>query len=443
MQYSVSLKKATNMTNIKHNNREFTDKQKEQNSHINFDRSNENIYLVQEDLKELYEREFSEPLQKYNDKQKRNDRKIDSYYDHIKNGKKTALQQEIIVQVGDKDDTEIDSEFLEKWFENFQERNPNLKVYNAVIHNDEATPHLHVNFVPVASGYKRGLEKQVSFDRAIKQQDETLDKQRPFEDWRDKEVAVLEELLLERGHERKLVGTNDFKDVNEYKEKMDLERELIALRENVLETAAELNDKKEELDAKKQELEALSKDITVKMDYEKLQARYETKEVKVPSGHKYVGLIDIKETVTKKTGNVVLPKEKFDLLIRGYKDLKKANAALEIYTKIPLVKENKKLKKDYAELKKGYNKNVDDYNDLLEENKSLKEQVQTLKQEIKSIYHTVKDTLKRSIGDSKAIKNFMSVIARKVSEDVPKPEISRIEYKEQMMERKRNGRMSR
>src|SRR5574344_2559340 len=154
MQYSVSLKKATNMTNIKHNNREFTDKQKEQNSHINFDRSDENIYIVQDDLKELYEREFSESLQKYNDKQKRNDRKIDSYYDHIKNGKKTALQQEIIVQVGDKDDNEIDSEFLEKWFENFQERNPNLKVYNAVIHNDEATPHLHVNFVPVASGYK-------------------------------------------------------------------------------------------------------------------------------------------------------------------------------------------------------------------------------------------------------------------------------------------------
>ena len=96
------------------------------------------------------------------------------------------------------------------------------------------------------------------------------------------------------------------------------------------------------------------------------------------------------------------------------------------------------MKKGYVLLRKDYNRNVNDYNELLEENKSLKAQVQTLKQEIKSIYHTVRDTLKRSIGDSKAIKNFMSVIARKVSEDVPKPEISRIEYKEQMMERKRN-----
>lgn len=102
MQYSVSLKKATNMTNIKHNNREFTDKQKEQNSHINFDRSDENIYLVQDDLKELYEREFSESLQKYNDKQKRNDRKIDSYYDHIKNGKKLPFNKKLLFKLATK-----------------------------------------------------------------------------------------------------------------------------------------------------------------------------------------------------------------------------------------------------------------------------------------------------------------------------------------------------
>lgn len=423
------------MTNIKHNNREFTDKQKEQNSHINFDRSDENIYLVQEDLKELYEREFSEPLQKYNDKQKRNDRKIDNYYDHIKNGKKTALQQEIIVQVGDKDDAEIDSEFLEKWFEDFEKRNPNLKVYNAVIHNDEATPHLHVNFVPVASGYKRGLEKQVSFDRAIKQQDETLDKQRPFEDWRDKEVAVLEKLLQERGHERKLVGTNDFKDVNEYKEKMDLQRELTVLRKNVKEAATEV-------DAKKQELQALSKDKTVKLDYEKLGVRYETKEVKVPSGEKIFG-IEKMETVRRRTGNVLLPTETFDKFIEDYKDLKKANAVLEEYTKTPLVKENKELKKAYVQLRKSYNQNVDDFNELLEENKSLKEQVQTLKQEVKSIYTNVKHAIKTILSDSKMANKFMSVIARDVSKDVPKPEFSRIDNQERTKERRQNRGMSR
>ena len=104
----------------------------------------------------------------------------------------------------------------------FEKRNPNLKIYNAVIHNDEASPHMHLNFVPVASGYKRGLEKQVSFDRAITQQDPKLDKTRPFDDWREKEVKILEEMLKERGIERKLVGSNNYKDVNEYKEKKNL-----------------------------------------------------------------------------------------------------------------------------------------------------------------------------------------------------------------------------
>ncbi|PTB91921.1 plasmid recombination enzyme, partial [Marinobacter sp. B9-2] len=230
MGMSVSVKKATNKTSIKHNNRKMNDKEKERNSHIDPERENENNYLVQEDIRELYQREFSEPLENYNSKQKRNDRKINDYYKHIQSSKKTAVQQEMIIQVGDKDDflnkenREIANAILEEWFHDFEKRNPNLKVYNAVIHNDEASPHLHLNFVPVAGDYKRGLEKQVAFDRAIIQQDPTLNKTRPFDDWRNKEVDLLEKKLLERGIERKIVGTNKYEDVNEYKEKKDLEK---------------------------------------------------------------------------------------------------------------------------------------------------------------------------------------------------------------------------
>ena len=175
MSMSVSLKKATNKTNIKHNNRTMTEKEKERNSHIDYSKSGENKYLVQKNLKELYQEEFGEALEKYNAKQKRNDRKIDDYYKHIQSSKKTSLQQEMILQVGDMNDFncradyEKANEILLEWFKGFEKRNPNLKVYNAVIHNDEASPHMHLNFVPVASGYKRGLEKQVSFDRAITQ----------------------------------------------------------------------------------------------------------------------------------------------------------------------------------------------------------------------------------------------------------------------------------
>ncbi|WP_197410316.1 plasmid recombination protein, partial [Colwellia sp. MT2012] len=162
MSMSVSLKKATNKTNIKHNNRTMSEKEKERNSHIDYSKSDDNKYLVQKDLKELYQEEFGEVLENYNAKQKRNDRKIDDYYKHIQFGKKTALQQEMIIQVGDLNnfisnaDYEKANEILLEWFKDFEKRNPNLKVYNAVIHNDEASPHMHLNFVPVASGYKRG-----------------------------------------------------------------------------------------------------------------------------------------------------------------------------------------------------------------------------------------------------------------------------------------------
>ena len=217
MSMSVSFIKSSNKTNVKHNNREFTEKQKQKNSHIDYSRSGENKSLIQKDLKELYEKEFSEVLQKYNNKQKRNDRKIEDYYEHIKDSKKTSLQQEMIIQVGDKndfnsqEDFQIANEVLGEWFSDFEKRNPNLKVYNAVIHNDEASPHLHLNFVPVANDYKRGLEKQVSFDRAITQQDKTLNKQRPFDDWREKEVNFVTELLKSRDIDRKFVGTNEYK----------------------------------------------------------------------------------------------------------------------------------------------------------------------------------------------------------------------------------------
>ncbi|MDN6641378.1 MAG: plasmid recombination protein, partial [Tetragenococcus sp.] len=287
MSMSVSFKKASNKTNLKHNNREFTEKQKEKNSHIDYDRTEQNKTLVKEDLKKLYEREFGQALEKYNDKQKRKDRKIDSYYEHIKDSKKTFVQQEMIIQVGDKDDFNSPEDFkkaneiLEEWFEDFEERNPNLKVYNAVIHNDEASPHLHLNFVPVAGDYKRGLEKQVSFDRAIKQQDDTLNKRRPFKDWRDKEVNLVADLLQERGIERKLVGTNEYKDVNEYKEKKDLEREIKTLEKD--------------LSQKKNELINLTNEKPKKINTKAIKAKNEMKDVKVKSGEKFLGL-DIKET---------------------------------------------------------------------------------------------------------------------------------------------------
>src|SRR5699024_9135596 len=312
MSMSVSLKKSTTKTNIDHNNRTKSDKEKKRNSHIDYERSDENKYLIQEDIRDLYKREFGEALESYNAKQRRADRKIKDYYKHIEASKKTSTQQEMIIQIGDKDDflnnenREIANTILEEWFHDFEKRNPNLKVYNAVIHNDEASPHMHLNFVPVASGYKRGLEKQVAFDRAIIQQDSTLNKTRPFEEWREKEVQLLEKKLLERGIERKIVGTNKYKDVNEYKEKKDLEREIKQLEHDLSE--------------KKNELKAYSEQVPTDID---VQARRQMRNVEVPTGEKSIWGQPKMKTERRPTKNVILSEVDYKNLVSAANDNKK------------------------------------------------------------------------------------------------------------------------
>ncbi|MGE1026511.1 plasmid recombination protein, partial [Bacillus sp. GMs2/2] len=386
MSMSVSLKKATNKTNIKHNNRVMNEKEKERNSHIDYSKSDGNKYLVQKDIKELYQEEFGEVLENYNAKQKRNDRKIDNYYKHIQSSKKTSLQQEMIVQVGDmKDfnyraDYEKANEILLEWFKDFEKRNPNLKVYNAVIHNDEASPHMHLNFVPVASGYKRGLEKQVSFDRAITQQDATLDKTRPFDDWREKEVQLLEKALKERGIERKLVGTNEYKDVNEYKEKKDLEREIRWLEGEVAK--------------KKDELVKVSEHVPEK----KMNLRSKKKEVKTEVKPKFIGKPEI---IEKETGNYVYtPKQVTYLedLVSAAVTVKKDYERLQT---TDLVQENTNLReevyqktKENEELKKEFVSATLEISSLKGDIHYLKAHIRDLQTNIRVLYQNTKKVFK-------------------------------------------------
>ena len=424
MSMSVSFKKASTMTNIKHNNRDLTEKQKAKNSHIDYSRIDENKFLVRKDLRELYNQEFSEVLEKYNDKQKRNDRKIDDYYEYIKDSKKTSLQQEMIIQVGDKDDFNSPEDFqkaneiLEDWFSDFEERNPNLKVYNAVIHNDEASPHLHLNFVPVAGNYKRGLEKQVSFDRAIKQQDQTLNKTRPFHDWREKEVELIAEKLKVRGIERKLVGTNDYKDVNDYKERKDLQREIKILEKD--------------LSQKKNELVNLINEQPKKITSKSLNVYYEMKTIDEPTGKKILG-VPLTEKKEVKTGNVVLPEEEFRKLRKAAQQNQQLKAQVEKYLTTDLVKENQKLERKVEktvelndETVDDYNKLVKGYNQLIDDKDDLREQVKTLKQEIKNIYQGLKAFVKENMVDLKGFKSLFKSMTQDISKNAPKGEFSRL-----------------
>ena len=225
---TISFKKATNKTSIKHNNRKFDEKDWESDYHKHIDRfrSENNRYLVQRDIHEMYDEIFGRALEVYNAKQKRKDRRISDYYQHVKKSKTLELQREFIIQVGNVEDFQIEENWqkanyiLEKYVETFEARNPQFRVYNAVIHNDEASPHLHINVIPVAHGYKRGLTLQPSFDKAIRQQgieEHAKDSREVFRAFRDGEIQAVTEIAREMNIERKLGETNKFKDTREYK----------------------------------------------------------------------------------------------------------------------------------------------------------------------------------------------------------------------------------
>lgn len=244
--FSISFKKGTKNTSISHNNRELTDSQKtnDWHKHIDFTKSDENIYLEQTNLADKYEELFGEVVEKYNAKQKRADRKIEDYLAKVRKDKKLEPQREFIVQIGILDDFQtnradgsstgiskqqaeqnrvIANKILVQYYKEFQERNPNLAVYNAVIHNDEISPHLHLNIVPVAEGYKRGVQKQPSFNKALVQQGIHADKDNGrvlFNNFRNQEVDSIERLMNDYGWKRDIVGTNKIKDIHEYKEIM-------------------------------------------------------------------------------------------------------------------------------------------------------------------------------------------------------------------------------
>ena len=128
-------------------------------------------------IRHRYHELFGKALQDYNSKQNRPDRRIDDYYKKIVSGKQEKSFHEVILQIGNKDDMNAETDkgrlaekILTEYIKTFQERNPNLRVFSAHLHMDEATPHLHIDFVPFTTGSKRGLETRVSLKQALAKQ---------------------------------------------------------------------------------------------------------------------------------------------------------------------------------------------------------------------------------------------------------------------------------
>ena len=240
---AVTISGMTGRGSIRHNNRSF--------SAANIDRSRTglNVTFCQEDLKQVYHQVFDEALAAYNAKKKKTRDKIPDYYEHIRQGKQEKLFHEVIFQIGNKDDCgcgTLDGDraaaVLKEFAESFQERNPHLRVFNAVLHMDEATPHIHIDFVPVATEQTRGLQTRVSMKQALKQQGFTSlgRNMTEWRAWMDREKQTLAELA--QAHEFEIVnlgGGRKHMDLPEYRAAA---QRLEAVQEQVIAADQELAD---------------------------------------------------------------------------------------------------------------------------------------------------------------------------------------------------------
>ena len=233
----------TGKGSVNHNSRKFHAKNTDP------ERSCLNVEYCNENIKDVYHELFDEALARYNEKQTRSDRIIDDYYGKICSGKQEKPFHEIILQIGNKDDMgaktedgQLAAKILDEYMQDFQRRNPTLRVFSAYLHMDEATPHLHIDFVPYTTGSKRGLETRVSLKKALAElgfkggtRSETERNQ-----WVAAEKEHLAEIMLKHDIEWEKKGTHekhlsvlDFEKKERAKEVAELEQTISGSKEEL------------------------------------------------------------------------------------------------------------------------------------------------------------------------------------------------------------------
>ena len=243
---------------LSHNSRQFIAE------NVDSSRTPLNVEYCNEDIRAVYHELFDNALARYNEKQTRKDRVIDDYYEKIRTGKQEKLFEELIIQIGNKDDMNASSEngqlarqILDEYMQSFQQRNPTLRVFSAHLHMDEATPHLHIDFIPFTTGSKRGLETRVSLKKAL----EALGfaggtkSHTELNQWIESEKQALASIMARHAIEWDQKGTHeehlsvlDYKKQERSKEVAALETQIDALQEQTATAETTLSEKQEQLD---------------------------------------------------------------------------------------------------------------------------------------------------------------------------------------------------
>ena len=262
----------TGKGSVNHNSRKFHAK------NTDSERSCLNVEYCNENVKDVYHELFDEALAWYNEKQTRSDRRIDDYYEKIRSGKQEKPFHEIILQIGDKDNMgaktengQLAAKVLDKYMRDFQRRNPTLRVFSAYLHMDEATPHLHIDFVPYTTGSKRGLDTRVSLKQALSALGFKGGTRRETElnQWVAYEKEQLAAVMLEHGIEWEKKGTHekhlsvlDFEKKERAKEVAELEKSISDGKERLSDIQIQHRKAVQETEQIRQKGEAIRQEVS-------------------------------------------------------------------------------------------------------------------------------------------------------------------------------------
>lgn len=390
--YTMSIAKGRG--DLRHNNREFRPKNADPQ------RKDKNITLVKEDLQKVYHELFDESVIKYNESQKRNDRKIKNYFDKIYRSKKEKPFYEFIIQVGNQNDQPSETKckaILKEFNDMLIKDYPSLRVFNSVIHMDESTPHLHIDFVPIGDGYKKGMEKRASFKRVLKNLGfsdfrefqnalffklELISKQHDIERVSDiaigaKHIPIQQYREIQRLAEQKI---NDIDDMNVPRSSIKIYQKLNAVPQEMYEEIVKDNAyrkaQNEALIGENEILRGQLSNLKTEKNVYTYEAVIEDQKEKIESLNDEIEEIRYNFNDMQKTHEETIEKmyEKNDALQEQIESLEKSSAALKVQ-----ISEKEKT----IENLKNQSKEVEKMGQILSENEKLKNDVKKLDEKVK------------------------------------------------------------
>ena len=406
---------------IGHNTRSFIA------DNVDASRTKNNITLIHEDIKQVYHKLFDKALDEYNANQKRKDRQIKSYYEKISRSKQEKLFYEVIVQIGNKDDTGVGSSaaevatwVLKDYVKMFQIRNPQLYVIGAYIHLDEETPHLHLNFVPWVSGCKRGLETKTSLKAALATRGFASEGKgnTEWKQWAEAEKDDIALIMRRYGIDWKKKNTHNLHlSVLDYK-KQERAKEVAALEEELEGAQVVLELKEERIESLEKEIE--DKYVSIRKEQSEAQkmlddTKAETRKLQL-------------ETTDLRLKNSELQLEYYDNLDQLADKQKEIEAAQKEADKWMMIMDTAKWQTEQVQMKLEEAKRLkkkllgvvdgDDYLkeqviELRYQNQMLREENRSLKNKLEKAYEFMKQFV---IGGMNLLEKFLEWIGEKVKD---------------------------